>query len=758
MSARGVAGFGIRIRRDNNILLTKHCLTLLYSTPPQKDDSTSKQLEEAPHTTCQYCSKSFPSRNSLFQHIRTDPSCSFLDNDDDDDMSVNTSVEFGKQSLAILFGYSDTLASSTTSTDNRGDTTSTTPSTPAITAYSILQNVTLSALQEIAQEHFNVSTSQVKLLSSTQSSIARMRHPSLGQEAGCAAAGDVFVTSLLVPKFMMMMSSVDDNDNDNDNSLLLWKSVIDRMQEKMDDNNSMQLFAVKLLGPELTQRLHAERSCTQRVYHYLLPLSWLPDGEAAKTWWRSGETYVQHTNFVNKVERAPHGLQKFKAMLRKAESAKLTAEEYQLAVDEEEEGNTRSNSNNNRRRRVAKGRFGTFRLQEYRPWHNYADPSLCGDASPNLEVVWKAVDRIRIVGFIEAPTSTNNNNNGDDVIAVVEFKGDDFLNQQVRRVVGSAVAMSHGWLPEDFFEKTIDVEILVDTPVAPSGRLYGAENHFHFEERRTKGRALFDVDTEGPILLKPSTIPDGGGGIKWIQNLLLTKASEASSLLKEEQWLDDLREGVAPRIVKMVASQHDKTLPSTSGSLETACPGVYDTVLKELRDIITSDRWPETSAARATVIRDIKACSNGSFTITNPKSDNVGGTNANKLFPELTAAIFELEEMLSKERRDRINVDKLEPDALEERQSSHCAVNCNAQFTPHVDSGTGSGQSLSMIVGLGDYHGGELLVENNMIDIRYRPIEFDGWKLRHWTSRFQGERFSLVWFTPETKNTFQPIK
>lgn len=56
-----------------------------------------------------------------------------------------------------------------------------------------------------------------------------------------------------------------------------------------------------------------------------------------------------------------------------------------------------------------------------------------------------------------------------------------------------------------------------------------------------------------------------------------------------------------------------------------------------------------------------------------------------------------------------------------------------------------------MIVGLGDYSGGELFVEGEKYDIRYKPIEFDGCKLRHWTARFRGERFSLVWFTPETK-------
>jgi hypothetical protein len=82
----------------------------------------------------------------------------------------------------------------------------------------------------------------------------------------------MFVTSLLAPKLMMMSSAANDNkDDDDDDNPLLWKRVIDRMQEKMDDNNNIQLFAAKLLSLELTKRLHAERSsCTERVYHYLL--------------------------------------------------------------------------------------------------------------------------------------------------------------------------------------------------------------------------------------------------------------------------------------------------------------------------------------------------------------------------------------------------------------------------------------------------------------------------------------------------------
>jgi len=140
----------------------------------------------------------------------------------------------------------------------------------------------------------------------------------------------------------------------------------------------------------------------------------------------------------------------------------------------------------------------------------------------------------------------------------------------------------------------------------------------------------------------------------------------------------------------------------------------------------------------------------GSFTIINPKFNNgvllsnekVRVPLGNSLFPELVTAVFDLEESLSNDD---------DGNAINQRPpSSHCAVNRNAQFTPHLDSGRGAGQSLSMIVGLGDYdEGGGLLTESDPYDIRYAPIEFDGWKQRHWTAPFAGERYSLVWFTPE---------
>lgn len=101
-------------------------------------------------------------------------------------------------------------------------------------------------------------------------------------------------------------------------------------------------------------------------------------------------------------------------------------------------------------------------------------------------------------------------------------------------------------------------------------------------------------------------------------------------------------------------------------------------------------------------------------------------------FTELMKACFELERALCPDRPP----------------SSTIAINRHAQFSPHRDSGAGSGQTKSLIVALGDFTGGEIAVENAAHDIRYQPLEFDGWMQRHWTLPFVGQRFSLVWFTP----------
>lgn len=162
------------------------------------------------------------------------------------------------------------------------------------------------------------------------------------------------------------------------------------------------------------------------------------------------------------------------------------------------------------------------------------------------------------------------------------------------------------------------------------------------------------------------------------------------------------------------------------------CPDEYREVLLLLRRLCASGVWPATSSARSKVVR---AGDGGSFSVGSAQEHETNGWAGKhaSTFPELTAAIFELEKAIMPSGRI---------------PSTWVAINHNAMFAPHTDAGGGLGQSTSLIVGLGAYLGGELVVEGTVSDIRYRPLEFDGWRQRHWTLPYAGERFSLVWFTP----------
>ena len=164
---------------------------------------------------------------------------------------------------------------------------------------------------------------------------------------------------------------------------------------------------------------------------------------------------------------------------------------------------------------------------------------------------------------------------------------------------------------------------------------------------------------------------------------------------------------------------------------------MYSRVLGLLIEADKSGQWPTTSTGRQKVITDdtlIESASGGiggSFSVgVYPKGCQA--PKGNSLFPELLRSCFLLEHLLLPSRTP----------------SSTIAINRHAQFRPHRDSGAGNGQSSSLIVGLGEYTGGELVVEGIHHNIRYKPLEFDGWSERHWTLPFSGSRYSLVWFTP----------
>lgn len=174
-----------------------------------------------------------------------------------------------------------------------------------------------------------------------------------------------------------------------------------------------------------------------------------------------------------------------------------------------------------------------------------------------------------------------------------------------------------------------------------------------------------------------------------------------------------------------------------------ATPPVYAHVLSLLRAADKDGGWPTTSKQRRKVIRSSSggaSVGEGASTASEGGDSFSGGAMppgyhtpvANTTHRELLDAAFALEAAIAPHRQP----------------SSTVAVNRHAAFLPHKDSGAGAGQTVSLIVALGDFVGGELVVEGQVHDVRYLPLEFDGWAERHWTAPFAGERFSLVFFTP----------
>jgi hypothetical protein len=70
-------------------------------------------------------------------------------------------------------------------------------------------------------------------------------------------------------------------------------------------------------------------------------------------------------------------------------------------------------------------------------------------------------------------------------------------------------------------------------------------------------------------------------------------------------------------------------------------------------------------------------------------------------------------------------------------------VNYNYKTKTHIDK---NNVGDSVIVGLGDYKGGDLLVEGKAYNIKYHPLQFNGAELEHGTAPYTGNRYSLVFF------------
>jgi tRNA U38,U39,U40 pseudouridine synthase TruA len=777
----------------------EHVISLPSSTTNSNgEESSSTSAEVVFINKCRECSATFSTRNSLFRHIR---------NDHSNQSSNSTNNIIKKDTAIILISYQlRSKANNKTTYDkenNDGDRNNYDSIASSKLAGILMKEAFEHALQiEVSHSsNINISSSNGAsgkyfqfVTGSTQSSVANMRHQSLSQESGIDALGDVMTISYSYPVTAIekYYNIDDDRDGEGDDdqssqSRLLDQLLLRAKHSLIEKTTTIPELDVRLISGILLSssgktktRFHAEGDCTQRAYHYLLPLQWLPDGKEIEDWWldcsksddnpttNDDERQQQQDEFQRpKKQRYNNNNNKhnFRGAL-KPPSLRMLKETLRDAESVTIQGGRKDY--NTERLEDASGRFGFLSWKERRAWHNFADPRLKGSASPNNKPVWKVLDRCRVVQFQSSNDSNHNNNDSSsssnknknkNIVAVVECRGDDFVNEQVRRIIGASIAITQGWLPQDFFELATRSDVFVETPIAPPSRLYLAETRFHFDELTSgDGNRIFkELMSIGDI---------GQANVTQFQRSIIDRCSFDEATLKaEEAWLVDLRDNVCPRIrstlnkIQDFSESYGEEVDDVQITSPKNTPAVYKKSLALLRNITESGQWPMTSIARSKVIRDggvsdvtmnVRKESiiqqSGSFTITNPKfknglfiDENVsGGINvpkANKLFPDLVDAIFELEETLSIEMATiASNNDSSQHQQQKRLASSHCAVNRNAQFTPHVDSGRGSGQSLSMIVGLGNYLGGELLIEGESNNIFYNPLEFDGWKERHWTA------------------------
>jgi len=699
--------------------------------------AATEQIKNKMTNVCKYCDEEFDSRNAIFRHLRSNKKCYGLATGTSGDNVVDNNANFlklEKRKVAVQFGYH------------------------VLDSFSDKDNDTLMSGNEVAGEIIRKSFFQAlrALYPSspleeeegettfTLASAARLRHPSLMQENTCSAWSDI-----------AGINYKGGPQNINGDSL------VNQMQEIIAKDDD-ELLCIKVLNVEslmVSTKFHAEKSCSQRSYQYLLPIKWLDDSPETQEWIRQ-KLGADSGHQIQTCE-TPSSIVQFKKALKLAESRDVTQASSSVVS--------------------SAGRFGKLWQKERRPFHNFCDPSLGsgGMASPSNEHVWRSVDQARLCGFVI------NDKNEDEAFLVIEFRGDGFVVQQIRRMIASSITMSNGWLPLEFFDVATRSDINIETPIAPSGLLYLSSARYHFVDL-VKGSALFEMK-DG------NTHSDDW--LASLQSRLLY--ARAEKVVEESMWLDEVKQIASPRIrselehiafddvLKEEQVLREKEETSMEDAIEkdidfSVAPEAYRKTLSLLQDICNNGKWPRTADTRSRVMRSPtaflsqtsdgkqhkrRAASSqfdghlaqcGSFTVVNPQSFEDKPPAINRQFPELVNAIFELEKYISSKSSQSCLPIDIRTTGSTAIASTHCAVNSNIEFTPHFANGKGQDHSFSTITGLGDYAGGEFIVDDKSYNIRYEALRFDGWKQIYSTKHFRGERFSLLWFTPERRETRAP--
>jgi hypothetical protein len=275
-----------------------------------------------------------------------------------------------------------------------------------------------------------------------------------------------------------------------------------------------------------------------------------------------------------------------------------------------------------------------------------------------------------------------------------------------------------------------------------------------FEDSNGSGKADEWLETLQSDMMQQRAMEETVTGFGWLEELRGVTSPRISAQIQKIVSDDEIRKSKA----FLDYALSESILPPIENSNLSEAPPEFEKTLSLLRCVIENETWPKIAGARSRVIRTVGTGSgnrgnpspakgatttpfpgelfqSGSFTVVNEEKYTGKLPLGNELFPELVKAVFELEGELSASPRSFADGD---PFLLEQGRFLRIAQSIGMPSLPlSVDSGRGQGQSVSMIVGLGDFNRGSIFVEGEPYSIRYNPSDFDGWKQLHWAEPFQ---------------------
>ena len=732
---------GPRLRCDQrgHALHARTACAKLCATIAPEEGTRPRVLE------CHGCRRTFATRNALFRHLRGEDATS---GDCPLSAAARTAEEELRRTVVVRYGY---LA------DGGAGGRSAPPTNEAVATAihsGFLRLATAFAKHNVTRpERGEEEDAPARTSALAHSTATKLRRPSLRQD------GEVRGAASEVASFNYRLRGTP-------MTIKRWKAYVVGGQLQRDlqtwlRENCAPVCQVHHLDALVlpSVKFYAERHATQISYRYLLPIKWiLPDMVGAEDlaqlhgWWNKiaseSMTHRQHQDRRRSRGSSPDFVRALKRSLKAVESRTVPNRRRRRQAEATTDAAREEVAGASAAPRLSPGRFGQLWRKERRCWSNFAHQSLTGmESSPCHEAAWKSLDSAKIAGLTRHDSS---NASLDDMHIILEFQGEGFVMGQLPLLVSSIVAMTNGWLPLHFFDLATRPDVYMPVSLAPpcvDRRLYFHSARYHFHELLTGSAG---GNEEGSRAQFADTMRTGSEEeLKWEEELRGRLAREATSSDREaeEEWLLELRDVVAPRLLRQMQKVEadalaEQSLPiESSPALSTALPpvdtdapaGAFATTLELLRDIVARDAWPATSDGRSRVIKmpggpaghvlavktkkkalasafPGRAVAAGSFSVVNERAwGREDVPRANAMFPELTRAVFDLEEEIIRRASPLPAAEGIttsrSSSAPRRAPSTHCAVNRNAQFTPHVDSGHGRGQTLSMIVGLGNYTG-----------------------------------------------------